>query len=274
MKFQIGAMTVGDILDRSMRLLMARLPTFYVINLITMSPMIAFQLALPLISGQASEGVTSPEAGMIALLGMLAAIFLYLILQPLGTAAILHIIAQEFVDRSVTLGDAFSFAFRRFGPLLGTSILAGLTIGLGFLLCMVPGILFAIWYAFVAQVVVVEGLSGGAAMTRSKDLTEGYRGRVFGLLALILVINYIFVLAAGMLQFVLPQQELVSTDTGVRQMFSYRNYCINITVSQLVRILVGTFQAVCITLCYFDLRIRKEGFDLELAAQQQAPTPS
>jgi hypothetical protein len=26
---------------------------------------------------------------------------------------------------------------------------------------------------------------------------------------------------------------------------------------------------ICLTLFYFDLRIRKEGFDLELAAQQQ-----
>jgi hypothetical protein len=33
---------------------------------------------------------------------------------------------------------------------------------------------------------------------------------------------------------------------------------------------VETYSAVCFTLMYFDLRIRKEGFDLELAAKQQS----
>ena len=46
-------------------------------------------------------------------------------------------------------------------------------------------------------------------------------------------------------------------------------------VTALVNILVQTYGAVCLTLLYFDLRIRKEGFDLELAARQQAtPTVS
>jgi hypothetical protein len=53
--------------------------------------------------------------------------------------------------------------------------------------------------------------------------------------------------------------------------FIYRNYVINVLVIQLVNILVQTYLAVCITLLYFDIRIRKEGFDLELAAQQQSP---
>jgi hypothetical protein len=33
---------------------------------------------------------------------------------------------------------------------------------------------------------------------------------------------------------------------------------------------VQAFAAVCYTLLYFDLRIRKEGIDLELAAREQA----
>ena len=62
---------------------------------------------------------------------------------------------------------------------LGAAILAGLTIGLGFILCIAPGIIFAIWYVFVSQVVVVEGLKAEKAMSRSKELTSGYRGLVW-----------------------------------------------------------------------------------------------
>lgn len=38
MRFQIGAMTVGDILDRGLKMLLLKLGTFYVINLIVLAP--------------------------------------------------------------------------------------------------------------------------------------------------------------------------------------------------------------------------------------------
>jgi hypothetical protein len=111
-------------------------------------------------------------------------------------------------------------------------------------------------------------------MSRSKELTSGYRGRIFGILVLCVLIGVIFQASAGLLQRVLPMQELVPTDFGHTTVFIYRNYVINVLVIQLVNILVQTYLAVCVTLLYFDIRIRKEGFDLELAAQQQSPAPS
>ena len=44
MKFQIGAMTVGDILDRGLKMLLANLPAFYLINLLVLWPIIIFRL--------------------------------------------------------------------------------------------------------------------------------------------------------------------------------------------------------------------------------------
>jgi hypothetical protein len=275
MRFPIGAMSVGDILDRGLKVLLARLPTFYVINLIALSPLILLQLVQPgLESGAVQRGQSGPLADSstvgVALGIGLATLVLTLILSQIGNAAVLHVIAQEFVDQRVGLGQAFRFAFHRFGRLLGAAILAGLTIGLGFLLCIAPGILFAIWYVFVSQVVVVEGLKAEKAMSRSKELTSGYRGRIFGILVLCLVIGIVFQASAGLLQRVLPTQEIVQTNFGYTTVFIYRNYVINVLVIQLVNILVQTYLAVCITLLYFDIRIRKEGFDLELAAQQQS----
>jgi len=40
-------------------------------------------------------------------------------------------------------------------------------------------------------------------------------------------------------------------------------------VAQLVQVLFQCYGHVCQTLLYLDLRIRKEGFDLEMAARQQ-----
>ena len=37
-----------------------------------------------------------------------------------------------------------------------------------------------------------------------------------------------------------------------------------------ISILFATYSAICTTLIYFDLRARKEGYDLELAARREA----
>jgi hypothetical protein len=199
-----------------------------------------------------------------------------LILQPIGSAALLHVIAQEFIDQPSSIGAAFAFALRRFGSLLGTSILAGLTIAVGFVLCCVPGIMFAIWYAFAAQVVVVEGLGGTAAMERSKALTTGYRWQLFGFFAMTFLLSMGVGMLGAVLERILPSMEMVAGPSGLPQqvLVSYRNHAIHVVFLSLLSILVQTYMAICITLYYFDLRIRKEGFDLELAARQQSSVVS
>jgi hypothetical protein len=268
MKYQIGAMTVGDILDRGLKLLFTRLGTFYLINLIFLAPVIVVQLLLPV-------------SGMPILMTMSALILLLLvlILQPVATAAQLYVVAQEFVDRRVSVAQALGFAFPRFGSLLGASIMVGLLFGVGALLCLVPGLIFLVWYIFTTQVIVVEGAGASAAMERSKVLTAGFRWRVFGVFVLVLVLTYIAQFALLSVQYVLPPYENVRTEVvpafgGELQVrtgrkLNYGNYAINVVLQQLATILVQTYGAICWTLFYFDLRIRKEGFDLELAAQKQ-----
>lgn len=267
MKFEIGAMTVGDILDRGLKLLLARLPTFYAINLIVLSPLLLLRLAVPAL--EVPTGTPQEQATWLAG-GIFLQMVILLILQPIATAAVLHVIAQAFVGEQAGLGEAFRFALHRFGRLLGASLLAGLTIGVGFMLCCVPGIFFAIWYAFVSQVVVVEGLRATGAMARSKDLSEGYRGRVLGLFALLFIAQFVLNMGIGAMNNVLPSAEMIPAEGGPRFVVNYTNHAIQVIVATLVNILVQTYYAICLTLLYFDLRIRKEGFDLELAARQQA----
>lgn len=272
MKFQIGAMSVGDILDRGVKLLLARLPALYVINLIVLVPIIAYQLLIPLLlMGEPTEITTAALAGLLSSFVLL---ILALILQPIGSAAILHVISQEFIDRHVGIGPAFHFALSRFGSLLGASILAGLMIGVG-MMCCIPGLIFWTWFAFVAQVVVVERLSASASLDRSKRLGEGYRWRIFGIILLIgLLSNTIPSLLNVGLEFALPSTERVPVGGGAyREVVRYGNHVIHILVTYLVTILFAAYQAVCLTLLYFDLRIRKEGYDLEVAAQGQQDVP-
>ena len=272
MRFQIGAMSVGDILDRGLKLLFTRLGTFYAIDLIFLGPMILLHLFAPIIGG---------SQGTVTAIELLANLFTNLVLQPLATAAQLHVVAQEFVDRRVGIGDAIAFALRRFGALFGASMLVGVIVVAVLAVCFVPMIIIPllgfvfmpvaivlivmimVWYIFISQVVVVEGAGPGQALTRSKALTEGFRGRVLGVLLLVIVTGIIIGVAAGLFQSVLPIH-----DAGGN--LNFGNYATTTILSQLAAILVQTYFAICWTLFYFDIRIRKEGFDLELLAKQQA----
>lgn len=270
MRFPLGEMTVGDILDRGLKLLFARLPAFYLIDLLVMSPLIAYQIVVPIAIHSAAlpaQQEMSYTAG-----SAVGAMLLAILLSPLVTGAVLYITMQEFVGRRATAGQALGFALGRLVSLVLTSLLVGLIVALGSMACLAPGIYFAVAYSFIGQVVVLEGLSGGAAMSRSSELISGYWWRVFGVVFLIDIggaLTQVVVLIG--LQVVLPAEQVIPTANGERVDFNVTNHVIQTLISQLVSVVFSTFQAVCTTLLYLDLRIRKEGFDLELAAQADAP---
>jgi uncharacterized membrane protein len=191
------------------------------------------------------------------------------ILQPIATAATLYVISRDYLGQSAGAGEALQFAVGRFGRLLWASFLAGIIIGVGGLLC-IPAFIFMVWYIFVGQVVVMENLGGEKALNRSKELTSGHRWRVFAVWLLVFVIALVVGAAIGYMDLILPQFEIVNTDTGRTEVLNYRNYCIEQVLLRVVLVLIESYSAICFTLFYFDLRNRKEGFDLQLAALPEA----
>ncbi|HEX4607200.1 MAG TPA: hypothetical protein VH092_03260 [Urbifossiella sp.] len=269
MKFPLGEMTVGDILDRGLRLLFARLPVFYAINLLVLAPVTLLQIVGPLVAqGVAQGGGQLDPAAVLAGVGLgLFGLLLTLILLPIGSAAILHIIMEEYAGNRIGIGQALSYALTRFLPLLGASIVVGLMVWVGVFLCCIPGIYLYVTYAFISQIVVLERKGLGDALSRCSTLVDGHRWRVFGVLFLVGLASAIVQFAIGAaLGFVLPSQEVIPAANGPQVQINPLNHIVDTIIAQLVSILFNTYIAVCGTLLYLDLRIRKEGFDLELAA--------
>jgi hypothetical protein len=257
-------MSVGDILDRGLKLLLVRLPTIFFISLLVQLPLLFYQVALPALAER--------NAAVGALGGLLGTILVSLILAPLATAAILYVIWQEFVDRHVGMGEAFRVGLARFGSILAGSILFSLVLFAGFCMLCIPFFIFLSWFYLYSQVIVVEGLGPVAALSRSKSLTEGYRLRLLGILILLQIIGSILQGALNVVLLILLPLEYVNTPPlGLQPVFS-TNLVIHHVLLFPVIVLVAAYTSVCMTLLYFDIRIRKEGFDLELAAQKQ-PSP-
>jgi len=95
--------------------------------------------------------------------------------------------------------------------------------------------------------------------------------RILGIMVLLTIIQLLLGGAEGfVLESLFPSFERIQTVQGITVQTSVINQIIHVLLIFPVNALVTTYSSVCMTLLYFDLRIRKEGFDLELAAQKQA----
>lgn len=113
----------------------------------------------------------------------------------------------------------------------------------------------------VAPVVIMTELKGPVdALKRSWRLTEGSFWRLFGLLVLLFILNSIVLaLPLSLIQF-------VAFAVTPSQMFGLLNGALS-GLSNLLSILWYPLLALTLTLVYYDLRVRKENYDLELRIQ-------
>jgi hypothetical protein len=268
MQFPLGAMSAGDILDRGLKMLFARLPTFYAINFIVMFPLIFLVMALLFIifKGEKVSDSTYWKLSFVYFFYPIAAA----VLQPIATGAVLYIVSQQIEGKRANMWRAFSYGFSRFGTLFGASILVGLMLGVARLACCIPGIFVQAIYAFVTQAVLFEKMRVGESLQRSFSLGSKYFLHVLLLIFMIILADSVvfWSLVLGVEE-ILPTSNDNPSAKGLLASVNLQNLLILASLILLADILFRAYFAVCTTILYFDLRIRKEGFDLELAARLQ-----
>ncbi|MDO8626185.1 MAG: hypothetical protein Q7K39_01855 [Candidatus Magasanikbacteria bacterium] len=96
--------------------------------------------------------------------------------------------------------DVFGKTAPRLWPFIYTSIIAALIIIGGALLLIVPGIIFAIWYAFITYSIVLENKEGMDALNHSKGLVAG---RWLAILWRLLIPGIVFALVTAAVRLIL-----------------------------------------------------------------------
>jgi hypothetical protein len=101
-----------------------------------------------------------------------------LIITTVDTAAVYRLLLGRYLDLPVTLGSAFGFALDRAVSLFWLAILTSFTVLIGILFLVIPGLYATIVLSVAVPVLVVEGYTGTAAMSRSSALVRGNFWRV------------------------------------------------------------------------------------------------
>lgn len=192
--------------------------------------------------GQLSSGYdSSPSAGATLVPAAVSA----LVTVPLITAMNVRAILAIGEGRVPTAGDAAREGLDLFTPVLLAVLMVGAGITLGIFALIVPGVIMAVHWSVVAQVVTIEGARGTAALRRSWQLVKGDAWWVLGVL---LVTNVIASLLAGIVT--LPAAAAAeSADSAL----------ILLVASMAAEIFTLSFLAIATTMLFFTLRARKSG---------------
>jgi hypothetical protein len=227
-----GQFRIGSVINGAWNVFSANFPLFFGVGLFVGLPHLLFL-----------RGTQASGAGWSVVIG----IFAWLLLATIGQTVILYGAFRKLRGQPVDIGETLQRGLTRFLPLVGLAFLYSLGIMLGLLLLVVPGIILMVMWAVVVPACVVEGLSPTASMSRSSKLTKGHRWKIFGVMLLLLVLNFI---ASGMLALVLaPTGHAVAT------------------IGDFVWTAIWTaFWNCLLVMIYHDLRVAKEGIDTEQIA--------
>lgn len=140
-----------------------------------------------------------------------------------------------------------------------------LAVGIGAALIV---LFVAVRLLFVTQAIVLEDHGPISALGRSWRLTGGSFWRVLGIMLLINLLVYILTLIPSALLGGIIGAVFNTPETFILQQ------TLSTLIGYLIQILVLPFLLIAYTLLYYDLRVRKEGFDLQLRAEGYPPAYS
>ncbi|MCC8115820.1 MAG: hypothetical protein LIP18_01465, partial [Planctomycetes bacterium] len=222
-------MTTGGVLSQTWRVMNQNFALYIGLALIPMIPSLYGDITNDLVHRRVMTLLTS---------------FFTTILQAAAAYAVYRTMSGE----TATIGEALSKSMKRFFPLLGASIAIGIATTIGFILFVLPGLIFTCVYFVAIPACVVEHKGPLDSLQRSANLTAHYRWTVFFLLVAVFIITFAVALVMK------PHRGVYFPSNGT--IFMNLLYHLSLLFPK-------AFQSVMTAVVYFTLRGVKEGTSVE-----------
>jgi hypothetical protein len=201
-----------------------------------------------------------------------------LILLPFSLGAVYRAVTDVALGRPATIGVVLRETLARYWPLLGLvglffvfGVVWVIAEVIGFVLLILPGLAvfcaaayFLVRWSLTVAAMMAEDIGPIRGLGRSWNLVKGQWWRTFGILVVVAILQTIISSALSILF------QLIATifSTG-----DFQAALVSVG-STLLSALVSPITTIAVVLLYFDLRVRKEGLDLDQLAQQTSPGPA
>ncbi len=232
---------IGDVFVKSWGVLTRHFVTFVLLVGIAEVPLLVANSGLQ--SSAPHVGRLSASAVLLSLL----ALFLQLFLTVFAQSVVVFAAFQDLRGKEVTVGESLRQGLSRFVPVILLSVLMGLVLVLGLMLCLVPG-LIALAALYVAlPVCVVERLGPIRSMSRSTDLTSGHWWPILGVVVAMSLVTLI-------------------VNAAIRSALPLEPAMPSVAAAWIWGVLANSFSSVFTAILYHDLRAVKEGIGIEQIA--------
>jgi hypothetical protein len=269
-------MGLGEVLDGALTIFRRHFALFVKVGVVALWFPVTLSIYIQLSGGQQQHIFLTFVANVVQ---YFAGLFL--------TASAIRVISDSYLGHEPQLGDAIAFGKSKIWPLFVVGFGKGIIIGLiavaisivtvitiplmvsgragggaavALLLALIGGgwllAFVACGYAVTTPVVVLENLNASMdALGRSWSLTRGFRLKIFGIFFVTGLMVFLPVLAFGMLGGFL----MLESPAG--------GQAFQVVAAGLPIVLTPLLSCV-LTLVYYDLRVRREGFDLQVLSEQ------
>jgi hypothetical protein len=257
---ELRPLSIGEILDVAIKIYLRNAWTLFRVVLVVVAPV---EIVSALIQASAATNddtsTLSSHDVTLYLSALGATTVLGLLANTVATGASFKAVADAYLGEQPAWRSSLRFAFARLHSILWVTILGGIATVIGFVFCLFPG--FYLWIAFAVAVPVLltEGVKGTSALGRSRALVRGRWWGTFGVVLLGTIL-------AGVVSAAIAAVAGIAggtTDAG-----SVAGFLVNSVSGTLGSMISTPFTAAFVSVLYFDLRVRKEAFDLQLLAER------
>lgn len=286
-------MTLGEVLDRTFKLYRSNFWVFagiialpYLLILLVQVVSAAFG------SGpKAAQGVPQISPTLIAgaLAGGTVVAILYALMAGAAHAATVFAVSDLYLAREASVRGSFSRVGTKVFRVLLVFFLIGLVIGgsvmviviagaimkspaiflLGFLIFIVPCLIFLCRVAVAIPVAMLEDLGAVRSLERSIQLTKGHAGQIFLIFLLVGCLSYV-----ALLLFQVPFLALAAAAAAAHQAPSFGVQVLQFLSAFVSQVLIGPIATIALSLMYYNLRVRKEAFDIQHLMASLGPSAS
>jgi hypothetical protein len=270
---QLRPLGIGEILDVGIKITtrhfwtLARAVLIVVVPLQLVASVIDLSVADGALSGANQDDFGTdvdefgnPELDTTEIWTLIAAVLvaavLGLLAQTIATGACFKAVADAYLGRTPSWRESVSEVLRRLHSIIWISFLTYLLGGLALLACIAPGVWLFISWTVAIPAFLTEDVRGRRALGRSFRLVRYFWWRT---LAIILLGAILAGIVSATVGGVLTAVALTSDSTLAAVV---ANFLASVTAG----VVTTPFIAAVTIVLYFDLRVRKEGFDLALLA--------
>lgn len=257
---RLRPMGVGDIIDEAIKLYRNHFKLFLTIGALVYIPVGIIQTILQL----ALQG--SDDLGAFALVSIVGGIITFFAYLALN-GAMIHSASEAWHGRTVTLGEAWTVGRNNIWRTLGLGLVFFLAVG-GMTITII-GFPFAIYFfyawGFCFAALIIEHTGIRRSLGRSRELVRDHWWRVLGITLLVFLIQGVISVVFSLPGTIAGAGTLIADSNANPSSLAVILSSVGSTIGQIVTLPIAYCTYI---LLYYDLRIRKEGFDLELAAQQ------